>query len=385
MAAAFSGASSGLGIEMWRGATAAFAEYNLRADVKRKVKLVLADDEYDPTKAPGAVKKLGEEQKVFAFFGGVGTPTLKAALPAVKEMFDKEKTFYFSNFTGAQAQREAPYDKVVFNVRASYKQETKALVDFFIGQGKKKIALFIQDDAYGASGKAGVDEALKAQNLSVVAEAKYPAGQVYQKTLDAELGTLKGAGAEAIIAVGAYQPCAALVRDARKSGWNVPIANVSFVGSDQMLSLLAKEEKTSGKPGSIVVNLINSQVVPSYNDAAIFAVGEYRTAMKRFQPSVPIEYGSPTYTLEHQFSFGSLEGYISAKLFLAILEKTKTGELTRESFYKTAEASGKMDLGLNANAEFSATRHQALDTVWLTYASVDGWMNVDPRDKILKE
>lgn len=384
MSAAFSGAAAGLGIEMWRGAAAAFSEYNLRPDVQKKVRLVLLDDQYDPAKSPENVKKLAADSNIFALFAGVGTPTLKAALPVVKELFDKEKLFYFTNFTGAQVQREAPYDKVVFNLRASYKDETKALVDFFVKEGRKKIGILIQDDAYGASGKAGVEAALKAHNLAIVSETKYPPGQVYQKSTSDEIKTLQSAGVDAIIAVGAYQPCAALVRDARVgANWTVPIANVSFVGSDQMLSLLVEEEKKAGKP--IIVNLINSQVVPSYQDTAFFAVTQYREAMSRFKPAVPLEFGSLTYTPEHPLSFGSFEGYLSAKLFLAVLDKAKTGDLTRDAFYKAAESMGKFDLGVNAVAELGASRHQALDAVWLTYATADkGWLNVDPREKIIK-
>jgi hypothetical protein len=49
---------------------------------------------------------------------------------------------------------------------------------------------------------------------------------------------LRAAGAEAVISIGAYAACAALIRDARDAGWEVPIANVSFVGSENLLSLL---------------------------------------------------------------------------------------------------------------------------------------------------
>jgi ABC-type branched-subunit amino acid transport system substrate-binding protein len=43
---------------------------------------------------------------------------------------------------------------------------------------------------------------------------------------------------DAVICIGAYAACAAFIRDAREAGLEVPIANVSFVGSESLLTLL---------------------------------------------------------------------------------------------------------------------------------------------------
>ena len=54
--AAFTGKSAGLGIELWRGATAAFSTANDAGGVQgRRVRLVLRDDGYDAEKAASAV------------------------------------------------------------------------------------------------------------------------------------------------------------------------------------------------------------------------------------------------------------------------------------------------------------------------------------------
>jgi branched-chain amino acid transport system substrate-binding protein len=82
-------------------------------------------------------------------------------------------------------------------------------------------------------------------------------------------------------------------------------------------------------------------------------------------------------------SFGSLEGYLSARAFLAVLEKTGPG-LTRMSFYAAAEGMGQFDLGVGAMAEFSPTRHQALDKVWFTYATADGWKPTESPSSVIR-
>ena len=57
-------------------------------------------------------------------------------------------------------------------------------------------------------------------------------GQNIRKVLKQQVEILKKSDADAVISIGAYAACAAFIRDARDAGWNVPIANVSFVGSE---------------------------------------------------------------------------------------------------------------------------------------------------------
>jgi ABC-type branched-subunit amino acid transport system substrate-binding protein len=374
-ASAFSGPSAGLGVEQWRGHASAFEAANAGGGVHgRKVRLVLADDGYDAEKAAPAVVDLINRQKVFAIFGGVGTPTIVKALPVILRYHTSEGLFRFANFTGAQPQREPPYDKAVFNVRASYRQETKAMVDAFVAKGLKKIGIYVQDDAYGASGRDGVKRALKDHGLSVVVETTYPRGQTYDVSTQIQLKLLRDGGAEAVVMVGAYQACAALIRDARLSGWNVPLHNVSFVGADQMLRLLRDEEKKTGK--RLTENLIVTQVVPSYDDTGIRLVREYRAALDKYHPALPAGVGDGSYTSGSRYSFGSLEGYLNARVFLAVLDKAGP-DLTRKGFYDAAEKMGKFDVGLGVPLELSPARHQALDKVWFTYVASDHWASRD--------
>jgi branched-chain amino acid transport system substrate-binding protein len=375
--AAFTGPSAGLGIEMWRGAQAAFLEANAApgGTQGRKVRLLTADDGYDAERAAFSAYQLIAKDKVFALFGGVGTPTIIKALPVVQKYFKSEGLFYFANFTGAEPQREPPYDRAVFNVRASYREEAKAMIDAFVQAGRKRIGVFLQDDAYGTSGRDAVKRALKEKNLAIVADATYPHGQAFAVSTDEQVAILREAKVDAVVAVGSYQACAALVRDARRTGFEVPIHNVSFVGADQMLRLLREEERRTGL--NLTSRLIVTQVVPSYEDRNNAFIAQYRAAMDRFDPGTP-RAGDGSYTLVGKYSFGSAEGYLSARAFLAVLNKTGPS-LTRRGFYQAAEQMGRFDLGLGQPLEFSPTRHQALSAVWFTVVTPEGWRSVkDP-------
>ena len=378
--AAFSGPSAGLGTEMWRGAEAAFAEANAGGGVHgRRVRLLIADDAYDAEKAAQTAFQLIARDKVFALFGGVGTATMIKALPVVLKYFKAEGLFYFANFTGAQAQREPPFDRAVFNVRASYREETRAMVEAFARMGRKRIGVFLQDDAYGASGREGVKRALRAIGLDLAADTTYPRGQLYAVSVEAQLRILRQARVDGVIAVGSYQAIAALVRDARHGGWEVPIHAVSFVGADQMLQFLRKEEAGGGP--SLTRNLVVTQAVPSYEDRAIPLIARYRAAMDRFGPGKPPA-GDGSYTPPGKYSFGSVEGYLSARAFLAVLEKAGP-RLTRAAFYDAAGQMGSFDLGLGTPLEFSPLRHQALETVWFTMVTERGWQSVEDPATVL--
>jgi hypothetical protein len=135
-------------------------------------------------------------------------------------------------------------------------------------------------------------------------------------------------------------------------------------------------------PPHLLDNLINSQVVPSYNDLDVPLVRDYRTAMDRYHPSAPTGIGDASYKSSRRYSFGSLEGYVSARAFLEVLQKTGK-DLSRKTFYATAESMGRFDLGLGEPGELSPRRHQVFDKVWLTYAARKGWMAVDPREPVI--
>jgi len=189
-----------------------------------------------------------------------------------------------------------------------------------------------------------------------------------------QLKILRDAGVQAVMMVGAYQACAALIRDVRLSGWNVPLYNVSFVGADQMLRLLREEEQKSGK--KLSDNLIVTQVVPSYKDHKIPLVREYAAAIDKYGgANLPAGVGDGSYVPVASYSFGSLEGYLNARVFLAILAKAGR-DLTRKSFYDAAERMGKFEVG-GIPLELSPARHQALDRVWFTYVSGDAWASRD--------
>jgi branched-chain amino acid transport system substrate-binding protein len=72
---------------------------------------------------------------------------------------------FFRAFTGASLLRRDPPDRYVFNYRASYVEETDAVVRYLVkvrGLRFDQIAVFAQQDAYRDAGFAGVAKAMRA-------------------------------------------------------------------------------------------------------------------------------------------------------------------------------------------------------------------------------
>ena len=362
VSSAFEGPSRGLGIELYRGAVAYFSHVNDAGGIHgRRVVLKLRDDGYQPLPAVDNTVALMLEDKVFALFGYVGTPTVTRVLPLLKK-FQDENFLLFFPFTGAQPQRQPPYGDFAFNLRASYKQETKGLVDNFVNIGRKRIAVFYQADAYGRSGWAGVRSALMEHDLSLVDEATYRRGEKYTGSMRRQVELISRHDPDAVICIGAYAACAAFARDAVDYGLEMPIANLSFVGSENLLKLLSDEFGDDTEKYSRW--LVNSQVVPSYEDESMPSIGEYTELMQKYDPKPPAEFGQDDY-VPFAKSFVSLEGFLNAKLMCEILQRAGASP-TRSGLEEAVFSIDNHDLGIGENVHFNADRRQGLDQVYYT-------------------
>jgi len=330
MANALSGPAAGLGTDLKAGAVAYINKVNAAGGVHgRKIKLLSVDDGYEPDRCAAATRKFIEEDKVFALFGYVGTPTSTAAVAIAS----RAGVPYLFPFTGAEFLRN-PVNKWVFNVRASYFDETEAMVERLTKDlGVKKIAIFIQDDAFGEAGKAGVARALSKRNMQLAGEARFK-----RNTLDVEEGLtkLKAVMPDAVIMVGPYKPVAAILKKAKASGFSPKFLTVSFVGTAGLI----KESGVDGE-GTYV-----TQVMPVPTDPSVALVKQYQADLQG-----------------GEINYSSLEGYVDAVVLVEGLKKAgKT--LTRASFVAALE-SLSTEVG-GATVTYSASKHQGLSQVWLT-------------------
>jgi ABC-type branched-subunit amino acid transport system substrate-binding protein len=329
------------------------------------------DDRYEPLPCVRNTIQLLEKDNVFFLSNYVGTPTLTRALPVIKRYADQHVVLV-GNFTGAQPQREVPYVDHVFNIRASYRQEMGALVERFWALGARNLGVYSQADAYGRSGTDGVARALAQRGSKIAAETTYQRGAKFEDNMSPAVNALRRASVDAVLCTGAYQGCGAFVRTARDLGWNVPIANVSFVGSDAMLKMLVQHGRAAGRDYTRA--LVNKQVVPSYDDLTLPGVVEYRALMDKYNPSVPAALKDDKYVAQPH-NFISLEGYINAKVVAEALRRAGPSP-TRVTFRLALESLKNFDLGIGALLSFGAERHQGLDSVYFTRVDGEHWVPI---------
>ncbi len=339
--AAFKGPAAALGLGMRQGILAAFEEANAEGGVNgRKLILVSYNDGYEPDKAIENTKKLLQEDNVFALIGEVGTPTSKAAQPIASDA----GVPFIGPFTGAEFLR-SPYKRTVINVRASYFQETEAMVEHLVTDlSVSRIAILYQDDSYGRAGLGGVKRALERRTMELVAEGTYKRNTTAVKR--AVLAIRKG-NPEAVIMIGAYKPCAEFIKLARKVGVEAKFLNVSFVGS----KALAKELGDSGQ------GVIVTQVVPFPEDESVPLVARYEEALKAVNPDAEV-------------GFVSLEGYTVGRLTIRVLGELGAS-VTREGFLDKIAAVRTFDLD-GVTLTYGAEDNQGMDQVFLTVIQSDG-------------
>jgi branched-chain amino acid transport system substrate-binding protein len=332
--AALTGPAEALGKEMKAGAEAYFKVVNDAGGINgRKIKMISLDDGYEPDRAKANTKKLIEEEKVLALFGYVGTPTSNAALP----LFTEAKVPFFGAFTGAQSLRE-PFNRYIFNIRASYFDETERIVENLAAQGVKNIAVFYQNDAYGKAGLAGMERAMKKRNMPIAALATVERNTV---NVSDAVKTMVKADATAIVMISAYKSCAAFIREMQKAGKFPLFWNVSFVGSKALADELGEASR-----GTQI-----SQVVPFPWSTEYKVVSEYQKVIGG----------------EANYSFTSLEGYIAAKILVAGLRKAGKN-LNRESLVNALTDMEAIDVG-GYTVDFTADNHNGSSFVDLTIIS----------------
>jgi ABC-type branched-subunit amino acid transport system substrate-binding protein len=337
---------------MQRGIVAAFNVANANGGVHgRQLRLVTADDGYEPARAAETMKQLYEKDQVFGVVGNVGTPTAVVALPYALE----RKMLFFGAFTGAGLLRSDPPDRYVFNYRASYAEETAATVDYLVKVKRLKpeqIAVFAQQDAYGDSGFVGVAKAIRSLggDDSKILRLNYQRNTV---DVDEAVEQLRKSRIpiKAVIMVPAYRAAAKFIEKTRDVYPNMIYTSVSFVGS----TALANELMLLGK--RFATGVIVTQVVPALEGHSSLVL-DYKAALAKYFPGE-----TPDYV--------SLEGYVAANVLLEALKRNGP-QLDTERLVTTLENLRDLDIGLGTPVSFGRSEHQGVHKVWGTQLDATG-------------
>jgi ABC-type branched-subunit amino acid transport system substrate-binding protein len=352
ISAPFSGPSKELGRQMKLGIDAAFNQANDAGGVEgRMLRLIAADDGYEPSRTVETMKQLAEQDQVFGIIGNVGTATAVAALPYALQ----RRMLFFGALTGANVLRHDPPDRYVFNYRASYAEETEAVVRYLVklrGLQPQQIAVFAQKDAYGDSGFAGVSKAIRALGASDngILRLDYRRNSLEVDEAVNQLRTIKRQ-VKAIVMIATYRVAAKFIEKTRNLFPGMIFANVSFVDG----TALAEELKLLGTHYS--KGVIVTQVAPAVAGYSSVVL-EYKNALAKYFPGE-----APDYV--------SLEGYVAADILIQALKRAGP-ELDTEKLVDALESLHDLDLGLGIKLNFDRAEHQASHKIWGTVLDDNG-------------
>jgi branched-chain amino acid transport system substrate-binding protein len=342
----YSGGAKENGRNIKLGIDVAFARANDAGGVNgRLLKLIPADDGFEPTRTLDAMKYLWDKEQVFGYVGNHGTPTAAVALPFALE----RRALFFGPLTGANVVRLDPPDRYVFNYRPSYSEETDAAVRYLLKIRKlqpRQIAVFTQSDSFGDAGFAGVAKAFRALGLSdnAILRLNYARNTM---ELDDAINQLKvqKPPIRAVVMVATTRQAAKFIEKTRDLFPGMIYTNMSSVGA----SSLAEELMLLGP--RFTKDVVVTQTVPAvagYSSAVI----EYKDALAKYFPGE-----SPNYI--------SLEGFVSANVLIDALKRCGP-QIDTERLVDILENTRNLDLGLGVSLGFGRGEHQASHKIWGT-------------------
>lgn len=342
MSVPLSGPSAAYGRDIKEAIGTYFERVNKAGGVGgRKLELVALDDGYDTARTLANTKTLIGDKNVFALIGYYGTTPTTEAMNAV---FGPAKVPLVGAISGAQELRNQvsgnPHARYLFNVRASYADETEVIVNHLIAIGLTRIAVVYQNDGFGKSGLDGISAALKKQKLAPVA-----VGTVERNSTDVTgaVNAIAKTTPQAVIMVTLYKPTAAFVKAMKAVHQSPMFLALSPVGSDQLVQELGDEAR----------GIAVSQVMPNPWNEKEAIVRDYQHMLGK----------------QGQLSYHSIEGYLMARVLVDALKKMGR-EVSREKLVATLENLNQ-DFG-GYRVKFSSASHSGSQFVELTVLGPGG-------------
>ena len=324
-----------------------FDDCNARGGIHgRKIKWVLEDMEYIVPKAVQAMNKLLNRDNIFFAIGNGGTPHNDAVMPS---MFEKNVPNVFP-LTCARSMYE-PFNRLKFGQFASYYDQMRAGVKYFVEQrGKKVVGSMYQDTDFGKDVHAGVVAQVEAMGMKVAAVTAH---RPTDTDFNAALARQHDAGCDLICMGTIVKDTTIILQTARKMGWDV-----EFCG--QFASYQTAVAEAPGEPGEGFYSMAPSLF--RYHDDPDPAVHAFCDKYRQ--------------TFGIDVNYVGEAGYTAANFTLAALEKAGRG-LTLDSFIAAMESMHDWrDIFGGPALSLSPTNHHASSQSFLSVVKKTRWTPV---------
>lgn len=270
----------------------------------RKIQLVALDDAADTVRTVANTKKLLDESKVLALLGYHGTAAAEAVLP----LLPAAGVPLIGPTSGAESLHE-PVNRHVFNLWASYREETEAILNQLDFQTLTEVAVLHQNDRFGLTVLKDADAVMLKLTLR-----KNSTGIVAPNSRDVAraVKTIAEENPQAVLLICSPRSAAEFIRQMHKAGRFPQFIAASYMDADALFKELGQEARGVGI----------SQVIPYPWGGDLALVRQYQTLAKQHSAQ-PI-------------SLRGLQGFMAAKLAVEAMQKAGKN-LTREKLISALE------------------------------------------------
>ena len=237
----YSGPLSAYGV-IGRTEAAYFKMINEQGGVNgRKLNLISVDDGYSPPRTVEQVRRLVESEKVAFLFNTLGTPTSLA----IRQYCNDNKVPQLFVSSGAALFADPKHFPWTIPILPSYQTEAHIYAKHILAtKPDAKIGVLYQNDAFGKDYLIGLKDVFGLDRAAmVIKEASY---EVSEPTVESQIVTLQGAGADTLLYAASPKFAAQAIRKTFDLGWN-PVRYMSYV-SQSIVSVMkpAGAEKSKG-------------------------------------------------------------------------------------------------------------------------------------------
>src|SRR3989441_7158190 len=346
-----SGPAATYGVSSYNAVKMRFDEVNDKGGIHgRKIKLVVEDTQYQVPRAVQAGTKLINRDRIFAMVAGLGTPMNNALF---KDQLEAGVPSLFP-LSAARSMFE-PFHKLKFYSAASYVDQVRAGINYFVTKkGKKALCVMYQDTDFGKEVLDGVQAQAEKMKVKIVETTTHkPTDQDFT----AQITKLKSAGCDLVVFGTIVRDTIVPYATARKIGWT----DVDFLGSAATYDMFVAGAQGGVTEGLHAMGLTDMPYRDTLSPAAQAWFDRYKDRFK-VEPNI-----------------GAVYGHVAADLTVLGLEKAGA-DLTLNALVRGLESiRGYKDIFNGPEVNFAADKHQGANSSFLAVVKGGRWVRLtDP-------
>ena len=262
----------------------------------RKITYWYYDDGYNPTNTASLTRKLILEDKVFAMFSALGTPTHLAVVDYINTQ--KVPDLFVSS--GCNCWNDVSNHPYTFGWQPDYTIEGKILGQYIQQNlSGKKVGYFYQNDEFGLDGVKGLDAQLGASSVDSAGRQNYVPTNT---NIGPQIAALQASGAQVVVSFSIPAFTALALLGAAKIGYH-PIWVVSNVGSDvTTLTGLLKAFSQGKAGGQLLGGMVTDTYLPLVGDSSNPWIKLFKGIHDQYVPNLPWD-GNVLYGIAQAYTF----------------------------------------------------------------------------------